>query len=959
MGMRSSRQNPDRSSSISSSPSSSSASKRRHSRGGGLEQASSINYGRDHNPSATAAGTVAAVPPLPPQPPPPPPPLSTSDSTSLPTSHIAQHQAQQARNLRQSVGSTHVPADRRSELIGPDSHPHVPKRPKLSQCPSASPTMSKIENSAKPMGGAALSSPLRPHTGAKKLVVKNLRPANPAREAAIKEYYATLHLDVQDALNSIFDGKVPSRPYDGLYKGVEDLCRSGHSEELYKTIKMKMEDHLTAILTEDLQHSVRNSLTQNRAIGVVRTTLSYWKKWSKQTATVRNVFSFLDRSYLLHSRKHDHQQLNDLAISLFKSTMFAPRSNGERVVTSVVLDGMCILVQHEREDHAAKDTQLLKDAISMMNVLTLYTRLFEPAFLSKSRSYFANLVRDYADTYSLARYVDFCNKCLSEEEERCIIFNFDSATKKQLLDTANRTFVAERKSKLLDVEALSRLLADNQVHSMKKLFQLLQQSKLDKDLKDPWEQYITAAGSKIVNDTNKADNMVVRLLLLRRDLDVMVRDAFDRNEEFTKGLREAFGHFVNDKKMNSTWGTGTSKVGEMVAKYIDRLLRGGLKALPPALLSDAKDRQDAERTGHASSGDSQDAELDRQLDNALELFRFIEGKDVFEAFYKKDLAKRLLMNRSASQDAERNMLAKFRGECGSNFTQNLEQMFKDRELADGDMKAYKEYREGRGVKSGVDLQVSILSAAAWPTYPEVPCKLPQEVQAQIVQFDKYYLSKHTGRRLTWKHNLAQCLVRAQFKRGSKELLVGGFQAIILLLFNDTLDITAEEVAKQTGIPNPDLNLTLQSLALGKSRVLKKAPMSKEVSPMDVFTVNTSFWDPKYRVKINMIQMKETPQENKETHERVAADRMFETQAAIVRILKSRKQISHNELVAEVISATKKRGAIDVSVIKQNIEKYAFLSQLAWTEIVTNIVRRLIDKDYMERDSETGEYVYMA
>lgn len=40
------------------------------------------------------------------------------------------------------------------------------------------------------------------------------------------------------------------------------------------------------------------------------------------------------------------------------------------------------------------------------------------------------------------------------------------------------------------------------------------------------------------------------------------------------------------------------------------------------------------------------------------------GKDMFEAFYKRDLAKRLLLNKSASFDAERSMLTKLKdGEC--------------------------------------------------------------------------------------------------------------------------------------------------------------------------------------------------------------------------------------------------------------------------------------------------------
>lgn len=38
----------------------------------------------------------------------------------------------------------------------------------------------------------------------------------------------------------------------------------------------------------------------------------------------------------------------------------------------------------------------------------------------------------------------------------------------------------------------------------------------------------------------------------------------------------------------------------------------------------------------------------------------IKGKDVFEAFYKKDLAKRLLLGKSASIDAEKSMISKVR-----------------------------------------------------------------------------------------------------------------------------------------------------------------------------------------------------------------------------------------------------------------------------------------------------------
>jgi cullin-4 len=56
-------------------------------------------------------------------------------------------------------------------------------------------------------------------------------------------------------------------------------------------------------------------------------------------------------------------------------------------------------------------------------------------------------------------------------------------------------------------------------------------------------------------------------------------------------------------------------------------------------------------------------------------------------------------------------------------------------------------------------------------------------------------------------------------------------------------------------------------------------------------------------------------------------------------MKSKKSISHNLLVLEVIEATRKRGVLSVQDIKRNID-------------------RLIDKEYMERD-EGNNYNYVA
>ena len=55
----------------------------------------------------------------------------------------------------------------------------------------------------------------------------------------------------------------------------------------------------------------------------------------------------------------------------------------------------------------------------------------------------------------------------------------------------------------------------------------------------------------------------------------------------------------------------------------------------------------------------------------------------------------------------------------------------------------------------------------------------------------------------------------------------------------------------------ELRCTLQSLACGKKRVLKKRPPGKDVDDNDVFVFNDAFEDPRSKVHINAIQVKET------------------------------------------------------------------------------------------------------
>lgn len=88
----------------------------------------------------------------------------------------------------------------------------------------------------------------------------------------------------------------------------------------------------------------------------------------------------------------------------------------------------------------------------------------------------------------------------------------------------------------------------------------------------------------------------------------------------------------------------------------------------------------------------------------------------------------------------------------------------------------------------------------------------------------------------------------------------------------------------------------------------------------MFTVNDSFTSKLFRVKIQAVTAKgETEPERKETRSKVDEDRKHEIEAAIVRIMKARKRMTHASLVSEVTEQLKARFLPSPTIIKKRIE----------------------------------------
>ncbi|XP_070994968.1 cullin-4B-like [Oncorhynchus clarkii lewisi] len=717
---------------------------------------------------------------------------------------------------------------------------------------------------------------------AKKLVIKNFKEKPKLPENYTHETWQKL----KEAVEAIQNSTSIKYNLEELYQAVENLCSHKISARLYKQLRVVCEDHIKAQI-DKFREDVLDSTLFLKKID------NCWQDHCRQMIMIRSIFLFLDRTYVLQNSMLP--SIWDMGLELFRFYIIS-----DMKVQSKTIYGILLLIERERSGETI-DRSLLRSLLSMLSDLQIYQDSFEQRFLEETNRLYAAEGQRLMQEREVPEYLHHVNKRLEEEADRVITY-LDQSTQKPLIATVEKQLLGEHLTSTLQ-KGLNHLLDENRIQDLCLLYQLFSRVRGGVlVLLQHWIEYIKAFGSTIVINPEKDKTMVQELLDFKDKVDHIIDICFIKNEKFVNAMKEAFETFINKRP---------NKPAELIAKHVDSKLRAGNK-------------------------EATDEELEKMLDKIMIIFRFIYGKDVFEAFYKKDLAKRLLVGKSASVDAEKSMLSKLKHECGAAFTSKLEGMFKDMELSKDIMVQFKQCQN---IPGNIELTVNILTMGYWPTYIPMEVHLPAEMVRLQEIFKTFYLGKHSGRKLQWQSTLGHCVLKAEFKEGKKELQVSLFQTLVLLMFNEGEEFTLEEIKLATGIEDGELRRTLQSLACGKARVIHKVPKSKDVEDGDKFSCNDDFKHKLFRIKINQIQMKETVEEQASTTERVYQDRQYQIDAAIVRIMKMRKTLSHNLLVSEVYNQLK--FPVKPADLKKRIES-------------------LIDRDYMERDKENpNQYNYVA
>ncbi|XP_038877979.1 cullin-1-like [Benincasa hispida] len=711
---------------------------------------------------------------------------------------------------------------------------------------------------------------------------------------------------LKNILEGLPEPQFSSEDYMMLYTTIYNMCTQrfphDYSHQLYDKYRESFEEYIIS--------SVLPSLREKHDEFMLRELVKRWVNHKVMVRWLSRFFHYLDRYFIA---RRSLPSLHSVGLTCFRDLVY-------RELNAKVRDAVISLIDKEREGEQI-DRALLKNVLGIfveigMGEMDCYENDFEVAMLEDTAAYYSRKASNWILEDSCPDYMLKAEDCLRREKDR-VSHYLHSSSEPKLLEKVQHELLSAYCTQLLEKEhsGCHALLRDDKVEDLSRMFRLF--SKIPRGLEpvsNTFKQHVAAQGTALVKQAEDAASnkkaekkdvvglqeqvFVKKVMELHDKYSAYVDSCFQNHTLFHKALKEAFEVFCNK-------GVAGSSSAELLSTFCDNILKKG------------------------GSEKLSDEAIEETLEKIVKLLAYISDKDLFGEFYRKKLARRLLFDKSANDDHERSILTKLKQQCGGQFTSKMEGMVKDLAMARENQASFEEYLSNNPqAHLDIDLTVTVLTTGYWPSYKSFDLNLPAEMVKCVETFKEFYQIKENHKKLTWIYSLGICNLSGTFEPKTIELIVTTYQASVLLLFNSFDQLSYSEIKTQLNLSDEDIVRLLHSLSCAKYKILNKEPSTKTISPTDSFTFNSMFTDKMRRIKIPLPPV----DEKKKVIKDVDKDRRYAIDASIVRIMKSRKVLSHQQLVLECVEQLSRMFKPDFKIIKKRIED-------------------LIARDYLERDSD--------
>lgn len=720
---------------------------------------------------------------------------------------------------------------------------------------------------------------------------------------------------LKQGIIKIQSGNASTLRFEELYRKAYTLVLHKHGALLY--------DGVEEVIVDKLNKTSGKMLAQNNDV-LIDGIINEWEDHITKMGMIRDILMYMDKTRC--EEKHRPTVYN-LGLITFLDRVLRREDLLERIRKKLLKN-----IHHERtETEAALDNTQMRNCLRIFHEvdvqnLFLYESEFETYFLEESVNFYKKESSDKLATHSIGDYLKLVEARMAEEQRRSSVYLDFRDTKRKLMQRVDDQLILAHFEYFIEntVSGVVVMFGDDRRDDLSRLYRLCESVDKRRASVTPnippdqttvgklaivFKDYVYDVGKKIVDDPENRQNpqrFVEQVLSLLAKHNGQVEECFQDEPLISVKLTSTFVAFINKDMCAAKY----------LSQFVDNLLK--------------------------NCGKESQAELNKSLDDVMVLFKYIKDKDIFEDFYRTHITKRLLQGKHASDDIERNMIARLKQECGYQYTSKLEGMFQDIQQSKEFEKKWKQYlRETGQGNTGIEFTCQVLTMGFWPfSQQRSECRLPDEIVAIQSVFTDFYRQRHEGRKLTYNLTQGSADLLVEFDAGTKELCVNTYQMCILNLFNKKDIYTFEQISDLTCIPLEELKRNILSLAHPKVRVLCKNPNTKSIQNNHQFKFNNKYKNPRYRIQMPMLK-KNTKIEPNEMPSSVQEGRKNRVEAAIVRIMKTRKTLQHNLLVSELIKQLSSKFQPDPAFLKKRIES-------------------LIEREFLERDQEDWRtYRYLA
>ncbi|CAL8081710.1 unnamed protein product [Calicophoron daubneyi] len=508
--------------------------------------------------------------------------------------------------------------------------------------------------------------------------------------------------------------------FEELYRNAYTLVLQKHGERLYAGTKALVCEHMIRI---------RDSIVENLNNKFLSYLNSCWKDHQTAMVMIRDILMYMDRVYVM--------QNNLDSVYKMGMTVFCDLVLRYSVIREHLQKTLLDMVRRERRGEVISRSQI-RDACQMfvqlgVNSLRVYLEDFEQAFLEQSREFYRTESESFlAENTSASLYIKKVEQRIEEEIKRAHHY-LDPSTEPKIVAVLVEELISRHMETIVGMEnsGLTFMLTHDRFDDIAAMYNLL--SRVDegpKIMSHYISSYLREQGRNIVRDTGAAtpQQYIQDLLQLRDRANDLLNRALNNQTIFRNQINSDFEYFINLNPRSP----------EFLSLFIDEKLKRGTKGMA-------------------------DQDVDVVFDKCIVLFRYLQEKDVFEGYYKKHLAKRLLLSKSQSDDQEKMMISKLMAECGAVYTSKLEGMFKDMAVSKTLMDEFNAMLVSTNRNLGLDLYVRVLTTGLWPTQTVASCEaLPEEAAAAFEVYQNFYLSKHNGRKICLQTNMGYAELSALF-----------------------------------------------------------------------------------------------------------------------------------------------------------------------------------------------------